>query len=545
MYTKPQQGCIAVIEGQLREPATQHERSAGSPDEVRRIGRRRSSFILRHWRGELELGPSYWLCGILGSVLAGVLDAVIGAVDITQAPRIISFCLGAMTPVTLLVSVWQAVGIWRSASRRAAERHEAGKRAVWAGLAKAAMVLGSLSIVANVLVYRLPNMTANFQIAFGHDPTPHHKLRLLNGGRVIELSGGFDFGTSVDLTTLLDATREVRTVELNSTGGRVAEAKHVRDLIRAHHLATYTSSGCASACTLAYVGGNPRFIASGAKLAFHRYSFPGMTPQQDMELNRQGEQELTAAGVSPEFAHKAFTTPPESMWAPDLATLLSAHVVTQQLDGYAATITGLSADDVMRELDTVPSYAALKENDPVSYARVQQIIADGIRDGKELRELIAQAQAPLLETLARYRSIADDQVQADLAALIADEARTLASDHPDACIALLMGGHASEPSYYKFLPKEMQQRDTAVTGAIISSGAKHPSYAVAQDSAAEIGVLWRSVATAGFDISVVGQEPRNAAQQRSLCRAMAEFFRQVAFLPQNQLGPLMRYLHRS
>ena len=83
-------------------------------------------------------------------------------------------------------------------------------------------------------------MIAHFQIAFGNDPTPPHVLRLLNGGRVVELSGGFDFGTSADLRTLLNASPNVRTVDLNSMGGRVAEAEHVRDLIREHHLATCT-----------------------------------------------------------------------------------------------------------------------------------------------------------------------------------------------------------------------------------------------------------------------------------------------------------------
>ena len=70
---------------------------------------RRRSFFVRHWRGELELGYSYWLCGALVSILWTAVVTLIGLLDTTAAPRLISFCLGASSPISLIISVWQIV----------------------------------------------------------------------------------------------------------------------------------------------------------------------------------------------------------------------------------------------------------------------------------------------------------------------------------------------------------------------------------------------------------------------------------------------------
>ena len=145
--------------------------------------------------------------------------------------------------------------------------------------------------------------------------------------------------------------------------------------------------------------------------------------------------------MSPEFAQRAFSISPPNVWEPDLATLIAAHVVTQQLVGYDAAVTGVSVDDVMRELDALPNFAALKEYDPERYGQARRTITDGFRDGLALPGVMAQAQEQLLASVARNRPIADDQTQTSVAALVADEARALASDHPDACLALLKGEH--------------------------------------------------------------------------------------------------------
>src|ERR1039458_9335345 len=151
---------------------------------------KQSSYILRHWRGELSLGVSYWVNGLLLTLIAATGEVVLDEADITQHPRLITAAYASFSLLLIVVSIWQVVGIWRSAGRTIEERQRQSKTAPWARVARFAAFLGFLSLVGNTAAYRLPNAWANLQIAFGVDAVPHHRLRMLNGGREIELAGG-------------------------------------------------------------------------------------------------------------------------------------------------------------------------------------------------------------------------------------------------------------------------------------------------------------------------------------------------------------------
>jgi ATP-dependent protease ClpP protease subunit len=392
LETFTEQGPMIPLQMSGRRPI---EPSQSISSKSMTVANKGGGYIGRHWRGELPLGVSYWVNGVLLTFVATVAEASLGAADIVQAPRLITSSYAILSTLIVAASVWQLVGIWRSARRTIEERRSQGKTAIWAGLAQLGTALGFLSLFGNTLVYRLPNAWANLQIAFGADDTPRHVLRLLNNGTEIELSGGIDFGTGADMQTLLAASPNVRTIDLNSLGGRVAEAQRIRDLIQERHLATYTAARCASACTVAYMGGSPRYLGPSGTLAFHRYSFPGLTIEQDNATNKLGEQALISAGVSQEFAAKAFSTPSSGSWSPDTATLLSAHVVTQVVDGMAfgiaATAQKTTYQDVDRMLTAVASFAALKRVDADTYSQAAQSIFAGIQQGKSLQDVMGVA----------------------------------------------------------------------------------------------------------------------------------------------------------
>lgn len=530
------------------EPRGNSRRQSSSMPKPRPNGVRRC-YISRHWHGESSLGISYWINGLLLSLIAAAGAAVLGALDITLAPRLIAAAYVAFTTFLVALGTWQLVGIWRSAGRRIRERKECGKGAAWAYLARVATALGFLFLVMNTLAYRAPSAWAYVKIAFGDGPIPHHILRVLNGGLEIELAGGIDFGTSADLRTLLDATPQVRTIDFNSLGGRIAEALHVRDLIRERHLATYTDAWCASACTVAYMGGYPRYLGPGGKLGFHRYTFPGLTPEQDAAVNIQGEQELINAGVSRVFAAKVFTTASTDLWVPDRSTLLAAHVVTQVVDGMtfaAAAAVGepVTVASAERTLDAIPGFAALRRADPTAFSHAVADLVVGLRQGETMRDVIAQATMPVLAAVAKFRLVAGDRIQVQIAALLAAEARSLAGDHPDACLALLNESPQNEPSYSQFLPPTLAMRDAALTATIIGGGFADPSYLVDPEevAAAEIKRLWLQVSAKGVDVSPAGRTPATEKDKRATCIALAEFFAAVSALPASRAGALMRYL---
>jgi hypothetical protein len=487
--------------------------------------------------------------GTLLSTVLGVAFAVVGLIDITRAPRVVSFSSAAAAIMLIFIGIWQLVGIWRSAGRRIAERKSQGKNAPWAILARVGTVLGFLSLLTNTFAYRLPNAWANLQIALGWDGTPRHQLRLLNGGREIELAGGIDFGTADDLQTLVSASTTVRTLVLNSLGGRVAEAQRIRDVIRQHRLSTYVARYCASACTVAFMGGYARYLGPVGKLGFHRYSFPGLTVEEDNETNRVGEQELIRAGVTPSFARKAFSTPSSGMWVPDAALLLSSRIVTEIVDGsaFSALASGVTADELVKSFDEVPSLAALKRIEPVAYSQATQGIASGVEQGKSLREVMTHTRNLVASAIARYRPLAGDDVQVQLAALVADEAQLLALTDPDVCVKMLMGEEGGAVDYTGYLPKDLRDRDSAAVAAAIISGSENPSRVVAteQTASAQLTLLWQQVSQQGLDVSKVGQTLSSSGDKQSVCLAMGAFSRGVSLMPSRQAGALMRYLHKS
>ena len=77
---------------------------------------------------------------------------------------------------------------------------------------------------------------------------------------MLDFSGGISFGTAKEFETMLKAMDNVRTVRLNSNGGRIAEAQKISDLIKARGLSTYVTHQCASACTIVFLGGKQRYL---------------------------------------------------------------------------------------------------------------------------------------------------------------------------------------------------------------------------------------------------------------------------------------------
>jgi hypothetical protein len=542
---------VAAHQATGRNPS---EQPAAPPSRPRSLpvqsqpNRRRRSYISRHWRGELPLAVSWWVNGFLVLAIIVAAEAALKWVDLTVAPRLLTTVYAGLGLFAVAASVWQLVGVWRSSGRTIDRHIDRGELGLWAVLARLSAGLAFLSLIGNSFVYTLPNVWANLQIAFGDDPTPRHTLRLLNRGTEIEVSGGIDFGAASELETLLNAAPAVRVVDLASPGGWVAEAEHMRDLIRARHLATYTDAECASACTVIYMGGYPRYLGPRGKLGFHRYSFPGQTPEQDADANREGQQDLIRAGVDADFAARAFSTPSERIWEPDKAALLSARVVTQEVDGWGfaaarADAQRVTREELDRELATFSSYAALRRADPAAYEQVIELMQVGFQDGGSMGEIIEKASGPLDQAVARFRKIAGDDVQVRIAAIVSEEARILAPEHPDLCLAVL-DGSSQKMSGYRLLPEEIKKRENELTAAIIDSGFSRPSdWMIAdEDANAETAELWRQVRSKGIDIAAVGKRPTTVDEERSICIAMGAFMAEVAALPAVKAGPLMRNL---
>src|SRR5271166_494304 len=87
------------------------------------------NFILNHWRGLYSLGVSYWVCGFIITVIStfGVIAIQAAfAIDDGYQPVLIFFALVCTWLFLAVVTVWQLVGVWRSANRTIEQRHTLG-----------------------------------------------------------------------------------------------------------------------------------------------------------------------------------------------------------------------------------------------------------------------------------------------------------------------------------------------------------------------------------------------------------------------------------
>lgn len=164
------------------------------------------------------------------------------------------------------------------------------------------------------------------------ESTPLYHLRLLANGAAVELSGEMSKGTAHALQILLDTAPATKVIYLNSRGGKIDEGLKIHDLIQSRKLTTYTFTVCASACTLAFLGGSPRYLAKGAKLGFHSAHLGDRVQDTPRGINDEQRHLLELHGVPHEFVQTAISTPPDSIWYPTPDQLIRAGIIDQVLD---------------------------------------------------------------------------------------------------------------------------------------------------------------------------------------------------------------------
>jgi hypothetical protein len=284
------------------------------------------NFMARHWRGEFSLPRSYWinylLLGIGVGLAFGALGAVINLRGVEQ-PVCWLISLALTWSAITLFTIWSAIGVWRAATAY----RRAGKR-FWGVAAKVTIALGAANLVYSLVFVAIPQGLGICEILAGDARLGSHQFKVMNNGSMLDFSGGISFGTAKEFETMLKAMDHVRTVRLNSNGGRIAEAQKISDLIRARGLSTYVTRQCASACTIIFLGGKQRYLHTTARLGFHQPSFRGMTANEQRISIAREQARLQKFGLSNAFAERANAAAPSGMWFPEQSELLREHVVT-------------------------------------------------------------------------------------------------------------------------------------------------------------------------------------------------------------------------
>jgi hypothetical protein len=278
------------------------------------------------WRdGTAPLTQSLYYRGVWAAIalligLGSVSMAVFAGGDLTWAHIALPALLCA---VGTLFAVWQIFLVVRAGERN-------GPR--WLFVLTAGMAAASVFLIGLTVWDRaVPALDEMWNLYTGD-------ARLGGGlavtvspdGRTLYVQGTYGLRSEDAVRRALADNKGIREVVLAGPGGRASTGFELFRMFRERKLATHVDAGCASACTIAFLGGVERNLGSKGRLGFHRASFPGMGDSDMYESNRGIRRFLIySARLTPAFADRVFETPADSIWVPTPQELLAGGVINR------------------------------------------------------------------------------------------------------------------------------------------------------------------------------------------------------------------------
>jgi hypothetical protein len=503
------------------------------------------NWIVRHWRGDLSLPVSYWVIGFLLNITIGVAMGVFAqtAPMMDMPPRTSGAAIFAVFFLVALFTIWQIVGTWRSAAKHTSR----GGSAFWAGAARLALILGALK---GIVEYQkqFPLIKESAYLALGIDRIPPHEIRILADGRELELSGGIDWGTTDEVAAELAKNTNVAIIHLNSIGGRINEAQSLHDLIKSKNLATYTSSECASACTLAYLAGRERYIGEKGRIGFHSSAIVGDDKPFEL-LNDEMAALYRSHGLSDAFINKALAVDPKSMWYPSHDELLTANVVSAIVDSRYYGMSGVKdwadAFKIEQGLLELDAFAVLKENDPATYGQMKTIFVNGIKAGRPLFDITQDVRAIFMaQVVPKYLKTAPDKELLEYWRQQMAEARYIANLSADDCVAFLGIRRPVKPfDIQKALPDDMIKQDLTLLANLMRGAIRSPQTPgnVEQYGETFATIIMKMAAIDPEYMNVLKDMDRYQGPNEKLCAATMALYDLILDLPpEKEPGSLIR-----
>jgi len=229
---------------------------------------------------------------------------------------------GLLCAVATAFAIFQ-IGLVMLAARRVGGR---GAFAATSGAGAAAL----LAIGALLIDRAAPTLVEMWAIYTGDVALNQLSVRVSADGGTLYVEGSYGMGGEETVRRALDQNPGIRTVVLAGPGGRISVGFDLYEMFRTRKLATRVDDECASACTIAFLGGVDRSISPGGRLGFHRGSFPGLGDNDLYETNRDFRRFLLYhAKLTPQFVDRVFATPPDDIWEPTPQELLAGRVINR------------------------------------------------------------------------------------------------------------------------------------------------------------------------------------------------------------------------
>ncbi len=260
-----------------------------------------------------------WAAVALLLGFGSISAAVFASDDVRLAHIVIPAVLCAVAAAFAI----HQIGLLTVAARRVGGR--------WAFAATSGAAAAAVLAVGALTVDRaVPALMEMWSIYTGDTALNQLAVRVGADGSTLFVEGSYGLGGEELVRQALDHNPGIRTVVLSGPGGRLSVGFELYDMFRERKLATRVDDECASACTIAFLGGVERSISPGGRLGFHRGSFPGLSDNDLFETNRDLRRFLLyIAKLAPQFVDRVFATPAEEIWEPTPQELLAGRVINR------------------------------------------------------------------------------------------------------------------------------------------------------------------------------------------------------------------------
>lgn len=288
------------------------------------VARRPANYIALHWKGDLPLLVTIVVSGALLWAAVQGLRIAQTRFPLTMAPKFAAALW--LIEVALLITgvLWWGRGVQRSAIRHV----EAG------GSPAVALLAGLLGVAAFFWVgaywwLSARHVAPDVWDMLSGNATPAH-VSVDAASATLRLSGDLEFGTTLAARAALDGAPQLRTVQLDSRGGRVLEGLALGRLLRDRGLDTLVTAECSSACVTAFAGGARRRIGPAARIGLHSAGGAGATAAGVARANAESDEFIARQGVDWRVLERGAAVGNDDIWFPEASVLLGSGLATDR-----------------------------------------------------------------------------------------------------------------------------------------------------------------------------------------------------------------------
>jgi hypothetical protein len=529
----------------LAEPAAMAARPA-------KTAQRLPAYFGRHWRGEYSLAVSYWinwslLAIVLGKPAEMFIDHVRTHAGISDDPRPLFATMIAICIAALAISVWQWVGVARSALR---SKRETGK-SLWPHVALVTVAISALACAA-LICQALPAVPRIVALFFDH-PGEQYRVGISADGKELNISGRFDFGIAAQVRKALEQHPGVYVIVLDSDSGRASAGVALGSWLAEGRYTTVVRGRCVGPCSVAFAGGSTRLLAYGGTLAFYP-PVPGQAGVGPNEIAATTARFLAARGIREDFVKKALGVEGRESWVPPPRELFDGGVISGAIvDGRVVDAQAYPAAAVQSILDGVAAEApfkALKALDAAAFdasqARLRKLLT-GVGSGDPHSAGLRHAlRGELHDAALRYLPVTSDTAAARYLKARLDVLRVLRSSDADLCRSLIYPrlGHAGDPSD-DLAEATAGEYNAALEAVLVDARAGDKRAPRDAQSAADRQQVLRAVLgryPPVFARGIGHPDEFGALDARSVCAFHIALLEDIAALPAPRIGSAMRRL---